>query len=136
VLGTTTGTLGEPATACAKPKDEGVDWAAVTDCIFEVGGQFVRGEITEKELHEKTNDCCVSNGAWAEWNPETGWRCFDPEDELGDEGLRPPGQLPQVPDPTEATQVPLAPSGPVVPLPGLPPAQTRWGHFSSSNSSR
>lgn len=121
LLGTTTGTLGDPATACAKPKmdDELFSW-----CVDAVFDQYRRGRITKEQRKEKVVDCCYAAGGECTFendDPDMLCACHAPEEPA--EGPR----IPQAPGPTEATQVPPPPppGRPVVTLPSVPPVQTR-----------
>lgn len=125
LLGTTTSTLGDPASACAEPK---FDRGGYNLCQEIAGDQFRRGEITQEEMLETWEWCCTQYGG--EWVLVDGGGayCADPaEDNEYPAPPGGPGQLPQIPGPTEATKVPPPPppGNTAAQLPTLPPVQTR-----------
>lgn len=131
LLGTTSGTLGEPATACAAPKDK-FDRDAYNKCAETYWEPFEEegSDMTFDELKKGLEYCCDTFGGVWEDNLDTGWgECTDPADDPLNEYPAPPlGQLPQIPGPTEATQAPPPPpppTGPIAQLPSQPPVQTR-----------
>jgi hypothetical protein len=113
MLGTTTGALGDPAAACAKPKfDEDLyHW-----CASGVLDRMENGEYTTEEAEQIIEDCGnASNGEWVvEVNGVAD--CWPPEEGPGRHQVPFPGNA-------TATMNPAPPPGPVVVLPNLPPAQ-------------
>lgn len=123
LLGTTTGTVAEPATACAERKKPGFDNDSYVDCASAVTVQRDEGIITEEEYQEKLIDCCLIWGGVPDLSDPVTVYCDDPSEDPGNSPWVP--QLPQVPFPTEATQPPPPPpTGPIAPLPSVPPVQT------------
>lgn len=125
LLGSTTSTLDDPATACAKRK--GLDWDRYEACVRIAEDLYIEGKIDKGTLLSADEGCCVNNGGiWVD-DLETGeGHCEDPPP--NEYPAPPAGQLPQIPGPTEATQVPPPPAHPgntAAPLPGSPPVQTR-----------
>lgn len=118
VLGTTSSTLADPATACAEPKKPGFDRDGYLGCLDAVSGQLRRGEITYETWEQKAQNCCVGYGGEARFREDGGFLgCADT--------ARDPASLPHEPFPTEATQPPPSPTFTMAPLPSTPPIQTR-----------
>lgn len=126
LLGTTTSTLGDPATACAETQKPGFDREGFLWCARLMDDRLDRGETTMEEHDEEVIDCCYRYGGIWHFEDDGTEACVDPAEWDNEYPAPPAGQLPTIPGPTEATRVPPpAPPGPVVTLPGMPPVQTR-----------
>ncbi len=121
MLGTTTGTLADPATACAAP-----DRDRYYRCLRVANEQFVNGVLTQEQWEQKRVDCCYE--ASGEFSFGDGFPiadCVDPDTGEPVSFPAPPrfGDLTQVPGgQIEATLTPLPPPIATV-APNLPPAQ-------------
>lgn len=118
VITTTTSTLGDPATACAKKK---FDKPGYESCVRDVTGQRLRDEISDAEMWERLEACCKAyGGIWTDDldNPGSG-TCGPTEDSAGG-----PGQLPQITQIPGSTPVPPPPGAQVETIPPLPPVRT------------
>lgn len=123
LIGTVAGTVGDPAAACAAPKQPGgFDRAGYEECArkgiddFEPHPNPGENNRQLEQLDEYVKICCEAyGGSWYEDLFGEGGECLDPADE-------PAGgpQLPQFPGEVTETLTPAPPTGPTAPAPGEP----------------
>lgn len=137
LLGTTTGTLAYPTTACAGPKEPGFDKAGYQACVDRATRAFEDAIFNDRpvgDYEEALLECCIRNGGLPtleEDSPIIG--CVDPAENY--EYPAPPGgpgRLPKIPGPSEATRVPPPPAPPGNTAAQIPSPQRRssisWQH--------
>jgi len=118
LLGTTSGTVTDPATACAEPKgDSGFDADGYAKCVFSYPTDDP--EFTSDDYEEAAFWCCGQFGG--EWD-FTIDNCVAPTGEDS-------AQVPRFPDLGDATATltpapPPPPAGPTATLTNVPPMQT------------
>jgi len=122
LVGTTTSTVADPATARASPKKTALDRAGLELCEDIVIEQRISGDIgSSEEFEEALQACCELNGGEVVLHDQ-GWDCQDPADDA-------PAQLPRFPElgDVTATLTPAPsppPSGPTASPPSAPPVQS------------
>ena len=124
MLGTTTGTLADPATACAAP-----DRDLIRACVAAADEQYRNGFLTREQWDQKVTDCCYAGGGEIHLDeksdlymdcvdPDTGETVYMPAPPRGPDLTHAPPGL------NEATLAPVPPPPPTATVaPSQPPAK-------------